>query len=478
MFTSVFRKQVAALLGVLIIGFAILAIVLNAVLQDFLVEQKEDLLFREGEQLTELLLKGAQASSDNQKSSFARAEAQLRNTLNVRVDLLLAEEGTGTDKWKKDVKRLLKQSEIKNPSLLEKVMKGERITHTGPFSTANEQIVLSVGMPLEENGKVIGALFLHTPVQEIHTARVTQLILLTACLIAVPAALLIYFMSRRMTGPLLRMNDAAKRLGEGDFRVRIAVESRDEVSQLAATFNGMAAQLEQLDRMRKDLIANVSHELRTPLTSVRGFVQGLMEGMIPQEQQPRYLQIIHSELHRLTSLLNTMLDLSAIETGLVAIDPKPIRWSSLVHTVSESVAPRMEEKRIAFEIIEPEHVILKAYGDPERLKQVLFNLLDNAVRHTDAGGRITIRSGYENERLVVMVSDTGAGIDPSKLPYIWDRFYTDDASRHSHRERSGLGLTITKQLVELMNGSIQVESVVGEGTTFTISLPVPPEQPV
>jgi signal transduction histidine kinase len=475
MFTSVFRKQLAALLGVLLIGFAILAAVLNAVLQDFLVEQKEQLLFREGEQLTELLLEEGDHAPSDQKSGFAKAEAQLKKTLNIRVDLLLAEGGTGTVKWKRDVKRLLKESEIKNQSLLDQVMQGNRITQRGPFSTADEQIVLSVGMPLMQGGKVVGALFLHTPVQEIQTSQVTRLILVTAVLIALPAALLIYVMSRRMTGPLLRMNDAAKRLGEGDFSVRIAAESRDEVSQLAETFNGMAAQLEQLDRMRTELIANVSHELRTPLTSVRGFIQGLLEGVIPEEQRQRYLQIVHSELQRLTTLLNTMLDLSAIETGLVTIEPKPIRWSSLVHTVYESMAPRMEEKGIEFEVIEPEHTVLKAYGDPERLKQVLFNLLDNAIRHTGPGGRIAVRSSFEDGRLTVRVSDNGAGIDPSKLPYIWERFYTEDASRRSHRERSGLGLTITKQLVELMNGTIEVASAVGEGTTFTLHLPVPPD---
>ncbi|NOU96982.1 HAMP domain-containing protein [Paenibacillus sp. LMG 31456] len=475
MLTSVFRKQLLALLCVLLVGFTLLALVLNFALQDFLVKQKEAVLFREGEQLNELLLEGLSTDPANPKAMYTNAESRLKRTFNIRTKLLLTDDGSNVDKGRKLQKRLLRQSEIKDPTLLTQVLKGDRVTQMGLFTETDDTILLSVGMPVNENGKVIGALFLHTPVQEIQMGKVTRLIIFTAYLIAIPFSLLVFVLSKRMTGPLLRMNRAAKRLGNGDFTVRVPVESRDEVSQLADTFNQMAGQLEQLDRMRKDLIANVSHELRTPLTSVRGFAQGLVEGVIPLEQHHRYHQIIYAELFRLTSLLNTMLDLSAIETGRVNMEMKAIRWSSLVHTVSDSLAPRMEKKQLSVEIVEPEDEILKAYGDSERLKQVLFNLLDNAIRHSGLGGKITIRSFYENESLIVKVSDTGSGIDPSKLPYIWERFYTEDDSRHTHRERSGLGLTITKQLIELMKGSIEVESVLEEGTTFTIRIPTPPE---
>lgn len=473
MFTSIFRKQLMASLGVLLVGFILLALVLNAVLQDFLVEQKESLLFRQGDHLVELLLEELRAPALNQRSSYEREEAELKRSLNIRSDLLLSEERTNANQWRKSAKRLLKQNEINDTSLLIQVMKGSRIVHTGAFKDTDEQVLLTVGIPIEEAGKVIGALFLHTPVQEIQTDKVTRIILLTAFLVALPSSLLIYYMSRRMTLPLIHMNKAAKLVGEGDFRVRITVKSEDEVGQLASTFNRMAIQLESLERMRKDLIANVSHELRTPLTSVRGFVQGLLEGVIPPEQQPRYLQMIYQELHRLTTLLNTMLDLSSIESGHVSIHIKTIRWSSLVHTVSDSMELRMEEKGIKFDIIEPDDVVLKVQGDPDRLKQILFNLLDNAIRHTHAGGSITIRSWNENNRLLVQVADTGSGIEPAKLPFIWERFFTEDASRHTRQERSGLGLTITKQLVELMNGTIDAQSIPGEGTTFSLSFPLP-----
>ncbi|WP_438444874.1 sensor histidine kinase [Gorillibacterium sp. sgz5001074] len=474
MLSTVFRKQLAALLGVLLISFALLTLVLNSLLKDFLVDRKEELLFREGEQLVELL-KEDPGANGAAKGAFLKAEARLKKTQNIRVDLLAADEGTPKLQWRREVLKLLRQSEIQDISVLQRVLRGERVVHKGRFTLSDEQILLSVGLPLRENGKVIGALFLSTPVEELQTTRVTRLIFLTALLLALPAAALIYVMSRRMTGPLRRMNEGARQLGQGDFSVRIPADGRDEVSQLAATFNTMASQLEQLDRMRKELVQNVSHELRTPLTSVRGFIQGLAEGVIPEEQRPRYLKIAHAELERLTVLLNTMLDLSAIETGTVTLERQSIRWSSLVETVLDTVIPRMEEKGISCRIGEPEDEILKAYGDPERLKQVLFNLLDNAIRHTERGGTITVRSSRQEDRLTVQVADTGSGIPPEQLERIWERFYTEDASRGSRRERSGLGLTITKQLIERMDGTITVASQPGSGTVFTVTLPMPPK---
>jgi signal transduction histidine kinase len=267
------------------------------------------------------------------------------------------------------------------------------------------------------------------------------------------------------------MNQAAALIGKGHFSERIPVSGSDEIGQLSATFNRMAEQLESLESMRKELISNVSHELRTPLTSVRGFVQAILEGMVPAGQQRKYLEFMYQELNRLSGLLNSMLDLSAMESGRIRLQMRKIRWSSLVETVSEGFQLRMEEKGIAFRVVEPDDIRLTVYGDSERLKQVLFNLLDNAIRHTPEGGRIEVQSRPAGNCVEVRIADTGAGIDPAELPYIWERFYTGDASRLSRRERSGLGLTITKQLVELMGGTIGVTSELGAGTTFTLRLP-------
>ena len=162
-----------------------------------------------------------------------------------------------------------------------------------------------VGVPVKENGAVVGALFLTTPVKEIPTGQVSKLVLLAFFIIAFPAIAVLYWISRRLSKPLVEMNRSVRLIGEGQFSQRINPGGKDEVGQLARTFNQMAEQLEKLEKMRKDLIMNVSHELRTPLTSVRGFIQGMLEGMISPDQHERYLRICHSEITRLSQLVNT-----------------------------------------------------------------------------------------------------------------------------------------------------------------------------
>lgn len=470
--TSIFRKMLASFLGLLLIGMALAALLLNIGMQRFLIAEQERVLIAQGNELVGLLQDSFHDHAAN--AEFERLAAQYRRTNQTKIDLLLLDESKGARKFERSARRLLAKNDIQDPDFLDQVLAGKQARHVGSFVQSDEQVLLTVGLPIMNENRVTGAIFLHKPVQEIRSGQVTRLILLITLAISVPSCLVVYFLSRRITGPLVRMNAGVLRFGEGNFRERVKVESRDETGQLAASFNRMAEQLEQLDSLRKDLIANVSHELRTPLTSVRGFVQGLMEGMVPAEEQPRILRMIHNELQRLTALLNSMLDLSAIESGRVAFEYKTIRWSTLVDSVAETVRPRAEAQGIAFRIIEPEGERLRAYGDSDRLKQVLFNLLDNAVRHTPAGGTITVASSSAGGRLECSVTDTGAGIPPEKLSRIWERFYTDEPARNSRKDRSGLGLTIVKQLVERMGGTIRVQSTPGQGTAFTFTLPAEP----
>lgn len=468
---SLFRKLLVSYLSVLLIGLALLALLIDVTLQHVLFAQKEAMLNRQAD---EIIARMQPANGDSSlQETFETIESEYKRTTNTKMDLLLREDGSALMKKNKGaaVKRLLRKSELKDPALLEKVFSGERIQATGPFKKTDDQVLLSVGVPIMDDKGVAGALFLHMPVQEFQLKELSRLILLVAVLIAVPASCVLYLISRKISLPLMRMNQAATRIGQGDFSERIPVHGVDEVGQLSATFNRMAEQLESLESMRKELIGHVSHELRTPLTSVRGFVQAILEGMVPAGQQRKYMEFMYQELSRLSSLLNTMLDLSAIESGRVSLQLRKIRWPALVDTVCEGFRLRAEEKGIELHVFEPDDQRLTVYGDSERLKQVLFNLLDNAVRHTPAGGQVKVQSHREGDCVVVRVADTGAGIDPAQLPYIWERFYTGEASRLSRRERSGLGLTIAKHLVERMGGTIEAASEPGRGTVFTVRLP-------
>ena len=445
---------------------ALLSVTINYSLKELLYKKKEAVLFHQAEQLTAILQENPQNSTlfDNQVTYN-------RKLSKVKMALLTKEDPTTSPKLQKQENKLIKKGDIEDPNIIKEVFSGKRITHIGTFEKGSNKELVTIGIPIKENAKIIGALFLYTPVKEVQTAEVSKIIWIVSAVITIPAILALFWISRKISTPLVQMTQAASSIGKGNFNKRILVDSVDEVGQLAVTFNNMADQLAKLESMRKELIRNVSHELRTPLTSVRGFIQGLLDGVIPLDQQKKYLTISFQEIERLSNLLNTMLDFSAIESGKVTLQAVTIQWEPLVKTVTESIRVRMEEKKISLGIQFEDAVSLSVFADPERMKQVLFNLLDNAVRHTPNGGIIQMTSKKIGPKLEVNIFNSGDGIAPESLSLIWEPFYTEDWSRQSHRERSGLGLPITKQLIERMGGKISVHSIPGEGVTFTFSVP-------
>jgi signal transduction histidine kinase len=464
--TSMFRKMLMAYMSVIVIAFSVLTFALHFEIRQFLASQKLHVLNQEAEHILPIL----ERVNGNPRlyPAFNNLVSRYKRIDNTSVNLLLIKD-SGLAKIQRLTDQLVSHNDILNRPAVERVLSGQQVQLIGPFSTSQRQSTLIVGVPIESQGVIIGALFLHTPMQELQMGQVTELILLIAGPILLLSIVVLYFTSRRFSTPLLQMNRAVQAIGRGSFGQRVPVTSEDEVGQLARAFNQMAGQLERLDQMRKDLIANVSHEIRTPLTSVRGFIQGILEGVIPASDEKQYLTIAHSELSRLSSLLNTMLDLSAIETGRITIQSGPVQWASVVDAVVEHTRVRATGKGLEFEVSDPDATVT-IWGDSERLTQVLFNVVDNAIRHTKAG-KISVLSTVIDGKLRVEVRDTGEGISPEVLPHIWERFYTGSASRSSGEARSGLGLTITKHLVELMNGKIEVQSETGSGSVFTIWFP-------
>jgi signal transduction histidine kinase len=465
--TSMFRKILVVYISVIILAFSVLTFTLHFKIKHFLASQRLQVLNEEARDLLPVL------ESVNSKAAkypdYNHIVSRYKRLDNVSVNLLLVK-SNNLGKIQTFTNQLISHNDILNVAAVKRVLSGQVVQVIGPFSKTIRESTLIVGVPIRNNGEVVGALFLHTPVQELQMGQITQIIMVVAAPILILSIIILYFISHHFSRPLLHMSRAVQSIGEGNFSERVEVNSEDEVGHLAQTFNQMAVQLQRLEIMRKDLIANVSHEIRTPLTSVRGFIQGILEGVIPQADQRQYLETSYNELQRLGTILNTMLDLSAIETGRIAIHPTSVRFAAIVDSVIERVQIRAEEKGIALHAFMPDKSIM-LWGDTERLTQVLFNLVDNAIRHTSSG-EISITSIAANGQLKVQIRDTGEGIPPKVLPHIWERFFTGSASRTSKQSRSGLGLTITKHLVELMNGHIDVESIPSKGTTFTLLFPI------
>lgn len=296
---------------------------------------------------------------------------------------------------------------------------------------------------------------------------------LSALFVAAVASLLI---SRQVVAPVTEMKNASRRIAEGhyDERVRVAGDlargEQDELGQLALNFNQMAHRLEMTENLRRQLIADITHELRTPLTTLKGSIEGLMDGVLPPDE--RTFQPIYQEADRLGRLVNDLQELSRVEAGAFELEQHAVRVSELVDSAASLLGRQFEEKGVILEVDIPGG-LPSVCADEDRLSQILLNLLGNALQYTPTSGKVVIRAYPEEDEVHIAISDTGLGIPAEHLSHIFTRFYRVDKSRSRAGGGSGIGLTIAKSLVEVHGGRIWADSEgLGKGSTFTFSLPV------
>jgi histidine kinase len=296
--------------------------------------------------------------------------------------------------------------------------------------------------------------------------------LMYATLAAVLAAFtLSLFVSRSVISPIHAMSRATQRIADGRYDERVQVNGRDELAQLATRFNQMAEKLDQTETMRRRLIGDVSHELRTPLTAIKGSMEGLMDGVLPADEET--FQQVHAEADRLNRLVDDLQELSRVEARAYQLDFHALDVSALAQIVTKRLAPRFESKRITLDLELPA-APLYVLADEDRAIQVLTNLTGNALQYTPEGGKVTLSARRLNGEAQISVRDVGIGIPPEHLPHIFDRFYRVDKSRSRQAGGgSGIGLTIARALVEAHGGRIWVESAgEGQGSIFYFTLPV------
>src|SRR5512140_785469 len=297
-----------------------------------------------------------------------------------------------------------------------------------------------------------------------------------AGLAALAVALVVsLFISRGLSAPLRAMTAASQRMAGGHYGERVPAGGKDELGQLALSFNTLAEKLAQVESMRRRLIGDVAHELRTPVTAIKGSMEGLEDGVLPAT--PQTFQQVAAEAHRLSRLVDDLQELSRVESGAVGLNPGPVSRADLVETLRKRLAKAYAEKGVSLDIdLPPDLPPVRADGD--RLLQVLTNLLNNALRFTSAGGRVTLTAELRSREVVVHVADTGIGIPAGHLPFIFDRFYRVDPSRSRQSGGgSGIGLTIARSLIEAQGGRLWAESGgEGQGSTFSFTIPVNDEK--
>ncbi len=287
---------------------------------------------------------------------------------------------------------------------------------------------------------------------------------------SVIAALLVsFFISRRIVAPVRTLTNASQHIAEGHYAERVQVNGSDEIAQLAARFNKMTTQLEQVESMRRQLIGDVTHELRTPLTSIKGYMEGLIDGVLPSTTET--FDQIHHEADRLSRLVDDLQELSRVEAKAYPLDFRSLTVPNLVQTTIKRLSPQATAKRISLRSSLPADLPY-IMADEDRITQVLVNLVANAIQYTPEGGDVTISAARHENEIHISVKDTGIGIPPEFLANLFTRFYRVDKSRSRNAGGgSGIGLTIAKHLVEAHGGRIWAESTgEGQGSTFSFSL--------
>ncbi|HEX3639990.1 MAG TPA: HAMP domain-containing sensor histidine kinase [Ktedonobacteraceae bacterium] len=284
-----------------------------------------------------------------------------------------------------------------------------------------------------------------------------------------------YYLSQRIAAPLREMNQVALHIARGQFDQRVKIKTRDELGELGETFNYMAAELAGLDQMRKDFVANVSHDLRSPLTSIHGFVRAFLDDTIPNEDQRHYLTIMKEQTERMMKLVNDLLDMARIEAGQLEIRPVIFNVSELVRQVVARMEPECVKKQVSVELLSEEAQDIHVFADPDRIDQVIVNVIQNAVQISSPDSSVEVTVEKE-EQAVVSIRDYGPGIRQEDMESLWERFYKADRAR-TKKAGTGLGLSIVKHILDLHHSPIHVKSEVGNGSIFTFTLPLAPSMP-
>jgi signal transduction histidine kinase len=362
-------------------------------------------------------------------------------------------------------------------------MMGGRVDLSAAFAgnTFSETIVhprwgsqLVVAVPILSGGKVIGVTAVYTPSAAITEAvgvLQKQLMVITPISLLL-AGLLAFVVSRIFTGPIRRIDETAKKIAGGDYSAKLEIKSKDELGMLAGTINDLSEQLQKIEALRRDFIANVSHEFKTPLSIIKGYTELISDTLSPEEleQNRESLYIISDETDKMDRMAKDILQLSELQAGLANLHPSETDLCAMAEEAVRKHGALAVKRGIALGL-EGCSGSAPVRCDAEKIWQVLDNFIVNAIRHTAENGKITIRvdRSKENETMLSVI-DNGTGIDPEDLPFVWDRFYRGDRSRNRGDGGSGLGMSIAKGILEAHGSRFGVDSALGGGTTVWFTL--------
>lgn len=332
--------------------------------------------------------------------------------------------------------------------------------------------MLALTRPIIYNYDVNGYIILFTSYKAIQNSTDVYLEVINTCFLIFLSILLLIFLYIYLITlvPLRRLTKAAREYSQGNYNYALVLKGLNDYKELGAAISYMSKELSKLDDYQKKFVANISHDFRSPLTSIKGFAEAIKDGTIPRQQQDKYLDIILFETERLNKLTSNLLELNRFETKAALLDITSFDINSVIKKTAASFEGSCREKKISINLLFSSKE-LYVNADMDKIQQVLYNLIDNAIKFSHNNSNIKISSEEKGEKVFISVKDYGIGIPRDSLNRIWERFFKTDASRGKDKRGTGLGLSITKEIIQAHNENITVVSTEGVGSEFTFSLP-------
>ena len=470
---SFFTKNFLSSVVLILVAFTLAAGAFFYQIDRYAKEEKEEQLKATAASIAELT---TYAVKTGDMLNIAVLDVSLKSTANQdQMSILIANpDGQVLMSVEPDSRAVLTGKQIPMPVVRELTRAGN-YSETGTLGALFRETNYIVGTLCEDtDGTDMALVFVAASTERVvgmlqQVTKIFGVILLGALACALVIS---YFISSRMTRPLKTMANAAKEFAAGNFSVRVPEDNHcDEIDELASSFNNMARDLEQLEELTQGFIGNVSHEFKTPMTTISGFVDGMLDGTIPQEQQKKYLQVISDEVKRLSRMTMSMLAAAKIQSGELIISPVPFDFSEMTSEILFSFEQKINGKNVEVNADFADRLMVM--GDRDHVFRAVYNLVDNAVKFIDNGGTLRVSAYPAGAFCEFSICNTGGGISAEDIPYIFDRFYKTDRSRSRDHSGAGLGLYIVKNIINLHGGDISVRSDGGE-TEFSFTLPLAP----
>ncbi len=477
MYKSVFARYMVTFGAIILLSFIILSLILSFIMQGYNEQMSRDDLSQVANTVSDLI------EDDLNENSKSLAEYVAGDYYNIRrrissatrymneIYVLVADDQGSVLVLSDTVPDGYYQKNIPIKTVNKVIDAGERDfkgTFSGVFSSAHQVYAVPL-VTSDGNSRGIAVAFRSSDYAVSYVTKTIQMVMMVSMWVMSAAIIASYFISEKITKPLREMSKAAKEYAAGHFDVRVDVTGNDEISDLARAFNNMASDMKTLESTRSTFLANVSHDLRTPMTTIAGFVDAMLSGAIPKENYDHYLEIIGNEVRRLARLVASLLDISRIQAGERKFNMQSFDICELARQTLFSFEQKIDAKRLDVEFdCDDDNIFVIA--DRDAIHQIVYNICDNAIKFSNEGGKYKIEIHVKDKKVHFSVYNEGIGIPEEDLPYVFERFYKADKSRGIDKTGVGLGMFISKTIMDAHEEKIWVESTQNEFCRFTFTL--------